>query len=265
MVQKLRPKRPLTIDAFYAAGESPRIIAHRGWSGRYPENTLAAVNAALELGVEMVEIDVTVTADHEVVVIHDETLDRTTTGRGPVSGASFEQLRALDAGSWFAAAFVGERIPSLAEVLELCRGRSLLNVEIKPEAVSLDAPSLVADLVTTAGMVDSVVISSFDPEGLRQLASTRPELATASLLNPQTHRGMGPVDIVGQVASRALHVSDSQLTSEIVDPCRANRIPIAVYTINSLQRLREIRSDVAAIFTDHPDRMLETTESFPTT
>jgi glycerophosphoryl diester phosphodiesterase len=253
----------MTIDAFYAAEGSTRIIAHRGWSGRYPENTLAAVNAALEIGVEMVEIDVTVTADHEVVVIHDETLDRTTTGHGPVSGASFENLRALDAGSWFADVFVGERIPSLAEVLELCRGRSLLNIEMKPEAVPLGAPALVADQVTAAGMVDRVVISSFNPEGLRQLSSTRPEIATASLLNPEFHRGVDPVDIVGPVSSRALHISDSELGRKIVDSCRAHRIPIAVYTVNSVRRLRDVRSDVAAVFTDHPDRMLEELERKP--
>jgi glycerophosphoryl diester phosphodiesterase len=250
----------MTIDAFYAAGESPRIIAHRGWSARYPENTLAAINAALELGVEMVEIDVTVTADRQVVVIHDQTLERTTNGRGPVSEATFEQLRALDAGSWFGSVFVGERIPSLAEVLELCRGRTLLNVEIKPEAVSLDAPALVADLVTAAGMVDRIVISSFNPEGLEQLLATRPELATASLFNPEFHHGQDPADVVGQVSSRALHLGDSELSPEIIESCRGHRIPIAVYTINSVRRLREIRSDVAAIFTDHPDRMLEATE-----
>ena len=110
-------RRPTTIEAFYAPGSPTRVIAHRGFSAIAPENTLVAIEKAIELGADMVEFDVTVTADGEVVVIHDETLGRTTDGRGKVMEKTLEELQRLDAGSWFAPEFAGESIPTLEQVL----------------------------------------------------------------------------------------------------------------------------------------------------
>src|SRR3990172_9877913 len=96
---------------------APVVIAHRGASGSCPENTLAAFRRAAALGADMIELDVQLTRDGEVVVIHDWTLDRTTSGTGPVRACSLAELRRLDAGAWFDAAFAGERVPTLGEVL----------------------------------------------------------------------------------------------------------------------------------------------------
>ncbi|MEJ2581150.1 MAG: glycerophosphodiester phosphodiesterase family protein, partial [Acidobacteriota bacterium] len=106
-------KRPSTIEEFYKTEAGTRVIAHRGFSGAAPENTLAAVRAAIEVGADMAEIDVTLSADMQVVVIHDATLDRTTNGSGEVSRFALEDLRKLDAGSWFDPSFAGEIIPTL--------------------------------------------------------------------------------------------------------------------------------------------------------
>ena len=96
--------RPATIEEFYDAGAGTRVIAHRGFSGIAPENTLAAVRAAIEVGADMVEIDVTLTADGQVVVIHDETVDRTSDGSGEVFRFKLAEIQKLDAGSWFSPA-----------------------------------------------------------------------------------------------------------------------------------------------------------------
>jgi glycerophosphoryl diester phosphodiesterase len=107
------------------------VVAHRGASAQAPENTLAAFRRALELGSDWVELDCTLSADRQVVVIHDDTLERTTDGVGPVGERTFDELRALDAGVWRDPEFAGERIPLLIEVLELARGKAGVLVEVK--------------------------------------------------------------------------------------------------------------------------------------
>ncbi len=113
-------------------GEHFDIIAHKGASGVAPENTLAAVQLALDMGVDMIEIDVRNTHDEEIVVIHDATLDRTTDGTGLVHDYTLEEIKQLDAGSWFGdAKYVGEKVPTLKEVLDLVNGQCQVLIEIK--------------------------------------------------------------------------------------------------------------------------------------
>jgi glycerophosphoryl diester phosphodiesterase len=110
--------RPTTIQEFYDTQARTRVIAHRGFSAAAPENTIAAVRAAIAVQADMVEIDVTLTADDSIVVIHDEILDRTTDGKGEVSRFTLAELKQLDAGSWFDPSFAGEPIPTLDQVLD---------------------------------------------------------------------------------------------------------------------------------------------------
>ena len=111
----------------------PLLIGHRGYPARYPENTLAAFTGAMDAGCDMIELDVTLTRDRRVVVIHDDTLDRTTNGSGSVRDRTVEEIRRLDAGSWFDPRFAAERVPLLDEVIALTAGRCMLNIEIKDE------------------------------------------------------------------------------------------------------------------------------------
>src|SRR5262245_679720 len=106
------------------------VIAHRGASGTCPENTLAAFRRAVEVGADMIELDVQLTRDDAVVVMHDWTLDRTTDGSGAVGERALDELRPLDAGRWFAPEFAGERVPTLAAVLDAVP--IPINVELKP-------------------------------------------------------------------------------------------------------------------------------------
>ena len=115
----------------FSSAQNPKIIAHRGASGYCPENTLSAVQKALNIGVDLVEIDIHLSKDGEVVVIHDETLDRTTDGEGLVEDFTLEELRKLDAGTWFDEKFKGEQIPTLEEVLKLCIGKAIVLIEVK--------------------------------------------------------------------------------------------------------------------------------------
>jgi glycerophosphoryl diester phosphodiesterase len=146
----------------------PIVIAHRGDSAHRPENTLASLAAALELGVEAVEFDVQLTRDGQAVVIHDPTLDRTTSGSGEVRGFTLAEVRAVSAGypTRFGAAYAGERVPTLGEALSLVQGRARALIEIKAESVSDDATGGIEAVtvaeVRRAGMAGRVALISFD-------------------------------------------------------------------------------------------------------
>ncbi len=153
----------------------PLLIAHRGYRVRYPENTLTSFRAAVDAGVQMIELDVTLSKDRKVVVIHDDTLDRTTDGSGRVCDFSLAQLRQLDAGSWFEPGFAGEQIPTLAEVLDMALPYVTVNIEIKPEAFELNAPAdaiekQVMELVWERSAQNAVLISSFEHRVLERIS-----------------------------------------------------------------------------------------------
>ena len=238
-----------------------RVIAHRGLSGRAPENTLTAIRRAIEVGADMVEIDVTLSSDKHVVVIHDETLDRTTNGSGEVGEHSLSELKELDAGAWFNPEFAGEHLPTLDEVLREVDGRILLNVEIKSEAVARGVVPLVASEIRELGMIDQVVVSSFSPEALRQMHEAAPEITTAVLYNTKFHTGLDAVDIVTELGASVFNIKRQRLTRKMLRRCRENGIPVGVYTVNEPRRLRRlVKRGIGAIFTDHPDRLIEILE-----
>ena len=251
-------ERPTTIDAFYEAGGITRVIAHRGFSGAAPENTLAAVRAAIDLGAYMAEIDVTLSSDGQVVVIHDTTLQRTTNGHGDVLKFSLADLRKLDAGSWFSKAFTGERIPTLDAMLVEVDDRILLNVEIKSEAVGLGVVEKVAAAIRAQGMTDEIVVSSFSPTALEKMHALAPEIRTAVLYNKEVHQGMDPMEIVTGVGASAFNIKGVRLTPEMLRRCHEHGIPVAVFTVNKKRHMRKtIERGVDAIFTDRPDRLLK--------
>jgi glycerophosphoryl diester phosphodiesterase len=138
-------------------------VAHRGYSAVAPENTLPAFDAALRGGATIVEFDVRTTADGVPVVIHDRTLERTTTGSGPVWEAGHDEVRALDAGSWFSPAYAGVRVPTLAETIDLLApaGAELL-LEIKPPATP-EQVKVILEQVASRGLLDRTIVQSFDP------------------------------------------------------------------------------------------------------
>ncbi|WP_372683079.1 glycerophosphodiester phosphodiesterase [Desulfosarcina sp.] len=165
---------------------TPLFIAHRGYSARYPENTLAAFNGAIDAGAHMIELDVCLSKDRHLVVIHDKTVDRTTNGTGAVKALTLDQLGRLDAGSWFDPRFNTERLPTLAQVLDAAKGHLMVNIEIKPEAFEAEGPAdaverQVLNLVREKNMLDEVLVSSFEWLMLDNLRKLEPGLALGLL------------------------------------------------------------------------------------
>ncbi len=238
----------------------PLIVAHRGFSSRYPENTLASFAGALETGAAMVELDVTLTADRQVVVIHDDTLDRTTAGRGQVHDITLEELKRLDAGSWFDARFCDERVPTLEEVVSLVDGRAYINIEIKelPRGSVHPAGLLEREVVETArraGLDERALISSFSRSALETIRSLDPGLALAFLT-----RDPGDLSVLSfcrDLKTLSVHPRSRALKKQIVDRFHAAGILVIPYTVNRMdefRRLLEMGAD--GVFTDHPDLFL---------
>lgn len=163
----------------------PLIVAHRGDSANAPENTLAAFRLALENGADGIELDVILSADQQLVVIHDDTLDRTSNGHGKVGDSPLAALRELDAGAWFGSEFEGETIPLLDEVFSELGGKFLINVELKNYKTPKDQlTELVVAMVKRHGLRDSVLLSSFNGRNLARAKSLAPEIRTGLLTLP---------------------------------------------------------------------------------
>ena len=223
--------------------KSPWIIAHRGYRAKYPENTLIAFQAALDAGVTMIELDVIHTRDGKLVVMHDNTLDRTTNGRGPVIDHSLKEVKKLDAGSWFNPIFAGQRVPELEEVLDLINGKVPVNIEIKPHAVDARPPAKtierqVVELINRKKIHDVAMISSFDKNILEKIASLEnpPTLALIS---------RDPADNSILAFCRRLkifswHPSPLILTIEQVEAMHAQGLKVFPYNVDTPEQFKQM-------------------------
>ncbi|MBN1241239.1 MAG: hypothetical protein JXA15_00875 [Spirochaetales bacterium] len=264
-------------------GSAPLVIAHRGFRSVAPENTLAAFSAAFDSGASWIELDVAASSDGELVVIHDDTLDRTTDARSLVPGRgsyavydwSLAELRELDAGSWFAgrdpfgriaagevdeaalASFRGERIPTLRDCLELARGRGAsVNVEIK-DATGRTCDEWIVertlDLVRETGMAERVLVSSFKHDYLRRSRKAAPGVPVGALVEK-----VAPADPVGmlrELGAYSYHPGLDILDREAARAVREAGFGLMVWTVNELADLgRMAEWGATGVFTDFQDR-----------
>jgi len=230
----------------------PLVIAHRGASGTSPENTLAAFRRAVELGADMIELDAQLTRDGAVVVIHDYTLERTTSGGGAVHETTLADLRRLDAGAWFDTAFRGERVPTLAETLAAVP--LAFNVELKPVGPGeLEARALA--VVEEAGALERTIFSSFAMDALERVRA-RSAVARLAVLW-ETERVDDAIAWARRVGARALHLRKDATTPRALEAAASAHLAVRVWTVNDqaeMQRL--VAAGVEGIFTDFPERFL---------
>jgi glycerophosphoryl diester phosphodiesterase len=204
----------------------PRIMGHRGAKAYEPENTLRSVRRALDMGVQAVEIDVHISRDGHLVVIHDATVDRTTNGQGRVADLSWEELRRLDAG-------MGELLPSLEEVVALVRGRAHLFVELKdPSAVE----PLAAFFSAQDLFAEAHVISFWHPS-LKKLRGLEPRIRTGVLF---VGCPVDPPTLAHAAAAEALMLNYQYLTPELVQAARQNGLTVAVWNIDTIEDLQPV-------------------------
>jgi len=238
------------------------IYAHRGASRIAPENTMQAFKLAQKIGADGIETDVQLTKDGVPVLIHDESLKRTTNGSGFVYQYTYEQLKNLDAGSWFSSKFQDETIPTLETFLRWIQNTSLsLNLELKNNVVEYpEIESIVQDQLSQFNMETRTVISSFNAESVRRYHDLFPEAQTALLLSK---RVKDPLARVRETGANSLHAKYSTVTKRFVKTCHDNGIPIRIYTVNRPSRItRCYKLKCDAIFTDVPHSAIEYLEFF---
>jgi len=240
----------------------PLIIAHRGDSAHRPENTLAAFASALEVGAEVIEFDVQLTADGEVVVIHDPTLDRTTDGQGRVREKRLQEIRALSAGypERWGSRYSGQRVPTLAEALAFLRERSRVMVEIKADSVSDDGEGgiearTVAEL-RKAGMEKEVALISFSRRALLRCRDLGPEIVRGHLY----HRGEPGEMLAGaqEADCEIVMPEKSALSVELRDRAREAGLKVATWVVDEPAELRSLAHlDLYGVGSNRPGVLLE--------
>ena len=221
----------------------PVRIAHRGASGAglAPENTLAAIEHAIQIGVDVVEIDIQVTADGKLVVVHDATLDRTTDSKGSIRDQTADRVRRADAGSWFDMEFSDQQVPLLEEALELARNRVLVLIEIKADRVAEQVLRCVED----AAAGGRVIIQSFSRQTVQRVKLLDPSIPAALLVGqlpatPSRVRARSLVRQVLQTGANALAIWHAALTPVLLEEMRKRAIAVWTWTVDEEIAMRDL-------------------------
>lgn len=236
--------------------DQPMIFAHRGASGTHPENTMAAFKAALELGADGIELDVQMTRDGELVIIHDETVNRTTNGEGAIMGMTAKEVASLDAGSWFHAKFANEKIPTLEEFFIWAMGNNLqINIELKTNKIPYPGiEQRVLELIKKYKLRGRVIISSFNLSSLKRVIELDPYIASAALVWGMKRDAAARAK---QLGITALHTQVPFALSEYGKQAVDGGLLLRLYTVNDVREWEQIQKSgrpIEAIITDYPKR-----------
>ena len=242
-----------------ASGSAPYVIAHRGISAKSPENTLASFALATKTsGIDMIELDVRLSRDEEVIVLHDRTLQRTSTGNGAARNYAYEELRLFDAGSWFHPSFASERIPTLRSVLELVRGKKLVNIELKSDFLRRERIGLlegrVLQIVAQCGMDRQVMYSSFNHNLITNLKRMSPWSVTGVLYNLYRDFGRLPSNLARRSDASIFVCAKQELRKKMIHDAHDHGLAVYVYTLNSLEVVRKmLELGVDGVLSDNAD------------
>lgn len=235
-------------------------IAHRGASGHAPENTMEAFQKGVEMKADYIEIDVQVTKDGELVVIHDTTVDRTTNGTGKVGDLTLEEIRQLDAGSWFSEVYAGERVPTFEEVVDEFRGKVGILIELKAPELYPGVEKKIADTLIEQNMTtpknNKIIIQSFNHDSMKKSKALLPNLSHGVLT------GGSWADVteeqLAQFATYADYFNPTMniVTDELVSDVHEAGMDIYPYTSRSQeQALKLFDLNVDGIITDYPEHV----------
>ncbi|EJE8546910.1 glycerophosphoryl diester phosphodiesterase [Vibrio vulnificus] len=233
----------------------PMIVGHRGVAGSYPENTRVSVQAAIDLGLSWVEIDVQPTKDNVLVICHDHTIDRCSNGKGRVDAYSLKELQAFDFGGWFDEAFAGEQIMTLESLLNLAAEYDLgLNIEVKVDnhdvaEVALNLKNLLDKSPLTA---DKILLSSFSHDIILQLHQHCPGYKLGVLSERLSQRDR---QVLKEVNAFSCNLNYRWITEKHIRDLKTGGYQIWCYTVNQADKFRYL-DKVDAIFSDYPERFI---------
>lgn len=235
-----------------------KIIAHRGFSGKYPENTMLAFSKAVEIGAEGIELDVHFTKDGEIVIIHDETIDRTTDGTGFVRDYTYEELSKFNAYGRFEGQFEFQKIPTLREYFELVKDVEgfITNIELKTGIFEYEGiEKAVIDLVKEFGLEDRTILSSFNHFTVMRCKEYDPTIKTGFLVESWII-GMG--EYTKSHGIDCVHPIYVNLKPELYAEMKNAGREVNTWTVNEYEDIRRLADmGVDALIGNYPDRMIE--------
>lgn len=239
----------------------PLVIAHRGGSKWAPENTIAAFAKSLDAHADGVELDIHRCKSGELVVIHDETLERTTDGKGFVKDKTLDELKKLSAGRWFDEQYAAEKLPVLDEVLKLANGKMIVNIEIKNSPI--EYPGIEDDLAKVLQNYkypDKILISSFDHELIRRVHQKMPQYEVA-FLDAGIVADVG--DYADKIGAKAWNAGFSELRADAVERAHKAGLAVNVWTVDGHKKWNEaVDMKVDGIVTDDPAGLLQFFEDY---
>ncbi len=230
------------------------LFGHRGAKGLAPENTLPAFLLAKEIGVDGVELDVHLSKDNEVIVMHDDAVNRTTNGRGRVRDMTLNEIKALDAGSWFAQKWKGTKVPTLEEVLDALGNKMLYKIEIKHSSkVYPSIEEKVLNIIAKKGLKNKAQIISFDFDSLKTVKQLDSKAQVGIIIEGKPEWFF---DIARKLDAEFIHGFFGLVDEDDVAACRKAGIKLGVWTVNELSDIeRYCKMAIDDITSDYPDRL----------
>lgn len=247
------------------APRQPLVVAHRGGAALAPENTLGAFANAMQLGVDMVECDVHLSKDGHVIVMHDTDVARTTDGRGYLADLTLAEIKKLNAAAKFPGGYAAQTVPTLDELLDLVKGKTPIQIEIKVDAKGQRYPNIeqqVVEAVRARGMIGEVIVISFDFPTLKEIKRLEPRIATGALVRADWFSARG--NDVERIVRDAIDTTGADyfmpnyapVTEALVNAVHARGLKIGVWTVNNSNDMQRLAGwGVDAITTDRPDEL----------
>ena len=228
--------------------------AHRGYKGRYPENTMLAFKKAIEAGASGIELDIHLTKDNQLVIIHDECLERTTNGSGLVCEKSLDELKKLSASKLYPS-FDNQEILTLSEYFEFIKDYKIIsNIELKNSIIDYkDIEKKTYDLIKDFGLVDKIIISSFNHQSLIRMKEIDSTIKCGVLESSRLYK---PWEYVKNLEMEYFHPINFAVDQELVEKCRENNIGLNIwFGLSDFEFSDYLKYDPAGLITDFPDRI----------
>lgn len=225
-----------------------RITAHRGASGLAPENSMASVVLAMKIGANFSEIDVQETADGQLILLHDNSLKRTTNRGGNIWDLKLSDLQGVDAGSWFSPQFAGEPVPTFEQIIDAVMDKMKLNIELKMNGHQQKLAERVVDLIQRKNFISQCIVTSFDREEIRKVKNLNPAIKTGYIFSkmPEEDLWAGEFDLIS--------VGRKLVTAELIQNAHEAGKEVHVWTVNKEEEMRKlIDLGVDNIITNYPD------------
>jgi len=236
----------------------PKIIGHRGAAGLAPENTLSSIKKAYKSGLVFIEIDVKVTKDNIPILLHDDTIDRTTNKLGKCSNYNFDELSNLDAGSWFNKKYKNEKILSLVDCIKFANKKKIgLNIELKPNrGKEIDNVIAIKKILKKFKIKSNSFFSSFDINSIQYLKKEIPNIKRSFLVGEKNTKSLSKIlNICKKYDCFSLGLDKKIIDEKVVSYFKKNKLFLTVYTVNNVNTAKKIfKMGVDSIFTDRPDK-----------